>query len=257
MTIITKPKVAILIAARMKSTRLPKKCMLPIEDQPLICHLIDRMKACKEADVVVLCTSTNSDDQILVEQAVKKNILYVTGSEDDVMNRFLKAVEMVNADIIVRVTGDNPLTCPEYIDNAIKHHITTGADYTSTTELPQGTKGEIISVSALRKAHSLAENPNNSEYMTWYFTKNLDFFKIEKGFVSENMKRPGYRLTVDVPEDLALIREIYQRLYKNGSIISLKEVIKLLDNNPDLLKINSEIKIKEVGDINVKLKCLK
>ncbi|OGM01761.1 hypothetical protein A3K72_01050 [Candidatus Woesearchaeota archaeon RBG_13_36_6] len=250
-----KKKVAILIAARMKSKRLPQKCMLKIEDQPMICHIIDRMKQSKEADVVVLCTSENPNDRILIKQAIKKRIPYVTGSEDDVMARFLQAAETVNADVIVRVTGDNPLTSPSFIDNAIKYHIKTSADYTSTTELPQGTKGEVINVSALKKAHELAENPRYSEYMTWYFTDNSKFFKIEKAPVEDDIRRPKYRLTVDTPEDLKLMREVYKRLYKSGSIIPLEKAIRLLDKNPELLEINAHIKSKDVKDkVNVKLR---
>ena len=251
-----KPKVAILIAARMKSTRLPKKCMLMIEDQPLICHLIDRMKASKMADAVVLCTSENPEDAVLAEQAKKKSIPFVKGSKDDVMGRFLKAAEMVKADIIVRVTGDNPLTSPQFIDDAIKHHIKTGAEYTSTKELPQGTKGEVISVSALKKAHTLAEDPNYSEYMTWYFTENAGFFKTEKAPVEEALRRPQYRLTVDTPEDYKLVKQIYRRLYTPGKIIPLKEAVKLLDEHPELAKINANVKGKDAEvrkQVNVKL----
>ena len=250
-------KVAILIAVRMKSTRLPKKAIVKIEDQTLIEHIIDRVKICKNADIVILCTSTNKEDEILIEIAKKKKILYFLGSENDVMQRFLDAANMVKANIIVRVTGDNPLTSPYFIDKAILHHIKTKADYTYSKELPQGTKGEVISISALKKAHDLAEDPNYSEYMTWYFIYNPHIFKIEEVPVEEWMKRPNYRLTVDYPEDLKLIREIYRRLYIPGKIIHLKEVIKLLDNNPELLKINTNIKNKKtvgVKDINVELK---
>jgi spore coat polysaccharide biosynthesis protein SpsF (cytidylyltransferase family) len=255
---ISNNKVAVLIAVRMKSTRLPKKALLIIEDQTLVEHIIDRMKHCKRVDFVMLCTSTHPDDQILLKIADMKGVLSFAGSEDDVMQRFLDAAKKVEANIIVRVTGDNPLTSPSFIDNAIDHHMKTNSDYTYTTELPQGTKGEVISISALERAHKLAENTNFSEYMTWYFIENPSFFKIEKVPVSEDMKRPHYRLTVDTPEDFELIKIIYRKMYKPGKIISLKEVIKFLDNNPALLKINSNIKIKNMEDkVNVKLKCQK
>ncbi len=250
--------VAILIAVRMKSTRLPKKALQVIEGQTLIEHLIDRMKQCKHANHVILCTSIHPDDRILLDIAKKKDIFYFVGNEKNVMKRFLGAAEKVKADIIVRVTGDNPLTSPYFIDSAIKHHLKAGADYTYTTDLPQGTKGEVISVSALKKAHELAEDPNFSEYMTWYFTDNPNFFKIEKILIDEDMKRPSYRLTVDTPEDLELIKKIYGKLYEHGQIIPLKAVIKFLDENPNLLKINANIKSKDVKDkVNVRLRWLK
>ena len=173
------------------------------------------------------------------------------------MKRFLDATEkfVSSADIVIRVTGDNPLTSPYFIDKAVEHHIKTGADYTSTQELPQGTKGEIISLSALKKAFQLAEDSSFSEYMTWYFTKNPEFFKIEKAPVDDDMKRPQYRFTVDTPEDLELIRQIYKRLYSPGEIIWLKEAIKLVDENPELIQINNHIKSKDIIEkVNVKLR---
>jgi spore coat polysaccharide biosynthesis protein SpsF (cytidylyltransferase family) len=250
-----KPRIAVFIAARMNSTRLPKKATAIIEDQTLIEHIIDRMKQCKEVDEVVLCTSIHPDNKILLEIARKKGIRSFAGNDQDVMLRFLDASKQFGIDVIVRVTGDNPFTCPTFIDNAINHHLKTKADYTYTTELPRGTKGEIINVSALKKAHDSAENPNFSEYMTWYFTDNPDVFKVENILVDKNIRRPNYRLTVDTPEDLKLIREIYKRLYRPGKIVPLKEAITFLDNNPEVLKINKDIKSKDVKHlVNVRLK---
>ncbi len=239
----------------MKSTRLPKKALAMIENQTLIEHVIDRMKESKKADHVILCTSKHPDDKILLEIAERKGVPSIAGSEEDVMGRFLEAIDKVRADIVVRVTGDNPLTSPEFIDNAIEHHVKTNADYTYTTNLPQGTKGEVISVRALKKAHTMAEDPKFSEYMTWYFTDNPDVFKIEKGPVEEGMKRPNYRLTVDTPEDLEIVKEIYKKLYVPGEIVSLKDAIKFLDETPEVVEINSGVVSKSVRDkVNVKLR---
>lgn len=249
-----KIRIGILIAVRMSSKRLPKKALAMIEDQTLIEHLIDRVKLVKNADDVVVCTSTNPDDKVLTRIAEKKGIKWFRGEEDNVLKRFIDCAEREKLDIVVRVTGDNPLTSPDFIEKAIKHHLKSGAEYTSTTELPQGTKGEVINVSALKRAHELAEDPN-TEFMTWYFTENSKFFKMEKVPVDKDMKRPNYRLTVDYPEDLELIREIYRRLYKPGSIIPLKKIIKLLDDNPELLKINVHVrKGDEKNKVNVRLR---
>ncbi len=250
-------KVVILIAVRMKSKRLPGKALKIIEDQTITEHLIDRVKQCKHVDKVILCTSTHPDDKVLLELGEKKGIYTFAGDEKDVMKRFLDAVQInaPDADIVIRVTGDNPLTSPYFIDNAIAHHIKTGADYTSTVELPRGTKGEIISLSALKKAYELAEDSGFSEYMTWYFTENPEFFKIEKGPVDDEMKRPQYRFTVDTPEDFELMKTIYEKLYKSGEIIPLKDAIKFVDENPELAKLNEQIQVKNVKDkVNVKLK---
>lgn len=247
-------KIVILIAVRMKSTRLPKKALAIIEDQTLIEHLIDSMKSCKKVDDVVLCTSTHPDDEILTKIAEKKKIKWFRGSEDDVMDRFIKAGDRENADIAIRITGDDIFTSPEFIDYAIEKHMQHKNDYTITEELPLGAAGEVISMQALKKAHRLAEDPSFTEYMTWYLD-NPDFFKVEKISVDEYVKRPHYRLTCDTPDDLKLIKEIFKRLYSKGNVIRLSDVVKLLDENPDLVKINVHVKSKDVRDeINVNLR---
>lgn len=238
-------KAAILIAVRTKSARLPRKALAEIEGKPLIEHVIDRLKMAKIPESIVVCTSTHPDDKILVNTAKKNGVRWFAGSEDDVLRRFIDAAESIDADIIVRATGDNPLTDPVYIDRMIKHHVETGAEYTYIEGLPEGTKPEIISVSALKKCRELADNPEYSEYMTLYF-KNLGIFKVAKVMANPEVFRPNYRLTVDTPDDLKLMREIYKRLYPKKRVFSLREVIKLLDQNPELVKINAHIKPKEV-----------
>ncbi|MCA9496882.1 MAG: N-acetylneuraminate synthase family protein, partial [Nanoarchaeota archaeon] len=250
-----KYKVLIGIIVRMKSARLPKKALAMLGNQSIIEHLIDRMKTCKMADEVMLCTSTNPQDACLLDVAKKKGIPSMTGDELDVLKRLIDAGEMVNADIVLRVTGDNPLTSPKFIDDAIKRHLETGNDYTFTRHQPQGTKGEIFSIEALRKAYKMAEDSSFSEYLTWYFTDNPDIFRMENMQVPENVRRPEYRFTVDTPEDLEMMREIYKNLYKEGEIISLADAVKFVDENPDVLKINGMIKDRNVrSEVNVALK---
>ncbi|GAI23440.1 unnamed protein product, partial [marine sediment metagenome] len=107
---------AIFITARTKSTRLPKKVLRKIKGKTIIEHLIDRLKLAKLPDLIVLCTSTNPNDDILVDIAKKNGIEYFRGSEDDVLARFLKAASAFNIDFISITWGDEPFCAPEYID---------------------------------------------------------------------------------------------------------------------------------------------
>lgn len=236
-------KTVMLIAVRMKSARLPKKALAEIEGKPLIEHLIDRLKAAKKPDSTVLCTSTHPDDKTLVEIAKRKGIEWFAGSEDDVLRRFVDAAEKAGAEAIVRVTGDNPLTDPVYIDRMVEHHVKSGSEYTYIEGLPEGTRPEVISVSALKKCLELAGNTEYSEYMTLYF-KNSGMFRTSKVMADPEVRRPNYRLTVDTPEDLKLMREVYKRLGKR--VFGLREVVKLLDDNPELAMINAGVRPKEV-----------
>ncbi len=237
-------KTAILIAVRMKSTRLPKKALKKIGNQTVIENLIDRIEKSKKADEIILCTSTHPDDKILLEYADKKGIKKFAGSEDDVLDRFIKAAEMVNADRIVRVTGDNPLTDPEYIDKMLKKQEETGAEYVYLEGMPRGTKGEVMTVDALKKAKRIAYDSKQSEYMTIYFRSGL--FNIEKVEAEENVKRPGYRLTIDTPKDLELMKNISTHFEKKLPEIKLEEIIEYLDENPEAVSINKDAHTRKV-----------
>jgi spore coat polysaccharide biosynthesis protein SpsF len=232
-------KVVILIQARVKSTRLPQKVLLHIEDKLLIEHVIERLKKVTIPQATLICTSTHPDDRVLIEIAGRHKIGWFAGSEEDVLERFIQAAEKSRADVIVRTTGENPLVDPPYLDRAVREHLERGAEYTSVEGLPSGVRAEVIDTPALKKAHQMADNPQKSEYMTLYFRE--DFFKVHSIEAEETLKRPQYRLTVDTPQDLELMRQIYKALYQPGEIIPLEEVIRFLDNHPELVAINSQI----------------
>ncbi len=239
-----KPKTLILVAVRMKSTRLPKKALHCIKGKPVLAHLVERLAKVSHAQGLILCTSTHSEDTILLEWADRLGIRGYAGDEDDVMARFLSVAEQEGADVIVRVTGDNPLTDPEALDAMILFHRERGADYTYTEDLPRGTRAEIISVQALRRAHELAEDPTHSEYMTLYFKQHPEIFSLSRWDAPQAVTRPGYRLTLDTPEDLDLVTRIYEALYEDGKPFRLKEAIQLLDQQPEWVKINAHIQPK-------------
>lgn len=247
-----KLRVGILIACRMKSSRLPRKALLPIVGKPLIDHLIERMKAVQKANEIILCTSTHPDDAILENAAKRNGIHFFCGSEEDVLSRFIAAAKQYQLEVVVRVTGDNPLTDPEYIDRLIESHSKTSADFSKVEQLPLGMNCEVISLSTLKKAHELAADPNLSEYMTAYL-KQPKYFKINMLEVEPYLQHPEIRLTIDVQEDLNLMEEIYRRLYQPaGRVFTNHEIIKLLMDEPHLAKINQHVPERALPKILLK-----
>jgi spore coat polysaccharide biosynthesis protein SpsF len=232
-------RVVTFIQARVKSVRLPQKVLLPLEDRLLIEHVIERLKRTKIPDEIIICTSTHPDDRILIEIAERNKIGWFAGGEEDVLDRFIRAAEQSRADVVVRTTGENPLVDPSFLDRTVREHLERGTEYTSVEGLPSGVRAEVIDAAALKKAHKLAANPEKSEYMTLYFRE--DFFKVHFIEAEERLKRPQYRLTVDTPQDMELMRQIYKALYKPGETIPLEEVIRFLDNHPETALINSHI----------------
>lgn len=250
-------KTLILIAVRLHSTRLPRKAFLKVGEKTILEHLIDRLSQTRKPDGLIVCTSTHQDDEAIARFAEKKGVKWFVGSEYDVLDRFIQAAERESADTVVRVTGDNPLTDPEIMDQMIQFHLTQKAEYTYTEDPPRGTRSEILDLEAMRRAHRLAEYPSQTEYMTLYF-RQPDFFKIAKFNVSEDsFRRPQYRLTIDTPEDLKLIKTLYNYLYDHdkNDFPPLKRIIEFLDQNPSIASLNMSINPKwETIPINARLR---
>lgn len=237
-----KSEIGVLIAVRMKSSRLASKALADIVGKPLIIHLIERMKRVRNAAKIVLCTSTHQDDRILLDIADQEGILKFAGSELDVMKRFIAAAELNDIKTVVRVTGDNPLTDPENIDRMIEKHHRGNYDFVKSEYLPLGVNAEVVSLSTLKKAHQMAYDTNLTEYMTSYL-KRPDHFKIHT--VENNDEffsaRALIRLTVDFDEDLLVMNKIYGHLYPKNPEFDIGEVLLFLDNHPEVLKINENM----------------
>jgi N,N'-diacetyllegionaminate synthase len=233
--------VAIVIAARLNSTRLPRKALADLGGRAVLERLIERLSLSRYGDRIVLCTSTHPDDAALAALAEQLGVGVVRGDEDDVMARFLQAAAQTKADLIVRVTGDNPLTDPEVMDRMIDAHRQQQVEYTYTEDLPFGTRCEVISVAALRRVHELAEDPRRSEYMTWYLQQPGAARSLRYRVEDPRLVRPHYRLTLDTAEDLQLLQEVFARLGEATSGRPLREIVALLDGHPELVALNAAV----------------
>ena len=179
------------------------------------------------------------------------NIDYFRGDELDVMSRFIEVSKNLKAKTIVRVTGDNPLTDPEIMDEMIIKHLETKCEYTYTDDLPHGTRPEIIQTSLLNKCHNMLIE-KNTEYMTWALNRP-DKFKVNKFIVSNpSLNRNDISLTVDIMKDLQLIRRIYD-FYK-GVPPKLSEIINFYDQIPKELKRNDKDTFITSTDVNLNFK---
>jgi len=124
-----KRRTVAVIQARMGSTRLPGKVLKPIAGRPLLWHIVHRLKACRRIDAIAIATTTNPLDQAIVEFGKANDVPVVRGPEDDVLARFAQAAELLDADIIVRVSSDAPFLDAGFIDHLIASLIEQGGDY--------------------------------------------------------------------------------------------------------------------------------
>jgi len=251
-------KTGILVAVRLHSTRLRRKALIGLGEKTILEHLVDRVRQAEIPDTIVICTSTHPDDYEIVQLARNCKTLHFTGSEDDVLDRFIQAADREEIDTIVRVTGDNLLTDPEIMDEMLRFHQKNGLEYTYVEDTPRGTRSEILSIEAMKRAHALAEDPLQTEYMSLYF-KQPKYFNLRKYEVDGPRKRPNYRLTLDTPDDLKAIKALYDALYDydTDSFPPLREIINFLDKHPEVVKLNSHINPKwESMDINYRMKAI-
>jgi spore coat polysaccharide biosynthesis protein SpsF (cytidylyltransferase family) len=231
-------RIAVLLAARTVSKRLPHKVLRLVKGQTVLHNTMLRLQKASRPDFVVMCTSVEPADDILADTAEVCGWHYFRGSGEDVLKRFYEAAKTVKAEIIVRATADNMLVCPKHIDWLIDKHVEAGADWSAVDGLPHGLRTEVISFPALERAYRYAEDTSMSEYMTWFFDQ-AQVFRTLHVPAKECYQRPTYRLTLDAPADLQLIRALCDRFEERPPEISTDRIIALLDRSPDLVKINA------------------
>lgn len=234
-------KVVAILQARCSSTRLPNKVLKKIMGKAMIQHQIERIMRCKYIDELIVATSTDKSDSRLEQLCVKIDTKVFRGSLNNVLDRFYNAALTARADIVVRLTGDCPLTDPELIDEVIKIHIQEKNNYTSNIELetfPDGLDVEVINFLDLKNAWQNARSTSDLEHVTPYIRNNQN---ILKGSYISKTNYSQYRWTVDEPKDLDFVKEIYSILGSQGQYFGSQEIYDLLANRPDLLKINTDI----------------
>lgn len=244
-------KIIATIEARLGSKRLKEKLLLPIGNLKLIEFLILRLKKSKLIDQIVLATTNKKIDKKLVNIAKKKNINYFTGSEKNVLERVYKAAKKFDAEIIVQVSGDSPLTDPELIDRWIKIFIKNKPDILSEgwDNLPSGVTAPIINVNALKDSIKYTKNKKDLEHVTRFIFRNPKLFKIQK-YVSKKYERyPNLQLCIDEFEDYLLVKNLINKIKIKK--LNLKNIISFIRQNHKLLKLNNSVKRKSIKEHNL------
>jgi spore coat polysaccharide biosynthesis protein SpsF len=236
----------VVVSARMASTRYPGKALVPLGGRPLLEVLLTRMAAAAGVDGVALATSMNPENDPLAELAARLGATVFRGREDDVLHRYLACARQLGAGHVVRVTGDNPLTDLETLERLVARHRAEQADYTYVPgdALLMGILPEVISTEALARSWERGEPRHRSELMTLYIKEHPEEFRIVTEDLPEGLYRPDLRLTVDEPEDVALMQALFERLGAGGRPVSTREAIALLDREPELARMNAHLRHK-------------
>ncbi len=233
-----------IVQARMQSTRLPKKILLPLagEKTALEC-MLDRVKHSKEINTVVVAASDAPADRELHEFLEKIGQPHFAGSEQDVLDRYFGAAKKFcdPDDIIVRLTSDCPVIDPTVMDRVVRFHREGGYDFASNSlepySFPDGMDTEVFSFKLLERAASEAVLPSHREHVTFYFWQNPALFKI--GYLKNATDQSSYRLTLDYPGDYEVLKHIYAH-FAPRTDFSMQEIVAFLDAHPDIKDLNSE-----------------
>jgi spore coat polysaccharide biosynthesis protein SpsF len=233
-------KTGYLITGRMKSTRLPKKLTLELNNRQIIRWMIDRIKTAKSVDEIILCTSEHPQDDILEVIAKEENIKVFRGHEDDVIQRLYDASVYFDLDYALNITADCPLVSTEYIDEIINTYKKTNADFIRTLDLPHGFFSYGLKIDAMRKVCEIKEGIE-TEVWGRYFT-DTGLFNVLDIEIPKELIREEYRLTLDYQADFDFFSKIYNHFGLNTYKIGIKEIIAFLDLNPEIVSINKDLK---------------
>ena len=232
----------IIVQARMTSTRLPGKVMKIVCGKPLLEHFINRLKRVKYADQIVIATTVNDTDNIIVNLCKKLDTLYYRGSEEDVLGRYYEAAVEYGGDIIIRITSDCPVIDPDVVDYLIDFYMKNLKKYDYVTNTlkrtyPRGMDAEIVSFKALKEAHFNAYDPFDREHVTLFIRNRPTQYRRHNIKYSSDLSR--YRLTVDTSEDMELIRRIFESLYVENPEFTMKDILSKMAANPEWEAINT------------------
>lgn len=244
--------IAIIVQARMASTRLPGKVLKEVMGKPLLEYQIERLKRVKAADTLIIATTINQTDEPIIDLCNHLSVKYFRGSEENVLARYYYAAKESKADVIVRVTSDCPLIDPKIISQIIEFYIHNYPkyDYVSNTlerTFPRGMDTEVFSFESLEQAFNESTKNPEREHVTPFIYQNSQRYKLKNiNYISDVSK---YRWTVDTPEDFELIRLILENYhFATNNSFDLEDCLQLVDDNPSWSHININIKQKQLGE---------
>jgi spore coat polysaccharide biosynthesis protein SpsF len=236
------------IEARMTSSRLPGKVMLPLAGKPTLERLIERLKRSKTVDHIVIATTTNDADDVLVELGNKLGVGVWRGSEEDVLTRVLGAAQSVKADLILEVTGDCPLIDWRHADYLAELFESGSYDYVANNmerSFPRGMDLQLFPTALLAEVAELTQDPYDHEHVSLYIYNHPEKYRLLNWKAEGKMHRPDVRVTLDTQEDYELLERIFTELLPKHEDFSAEDIIALVEAKPELLDINKEIKQKD------------
>lgn len=230
----------------MTSSRLPGKVLMEINKKPVLWYLIRRLKKIKRINNIILATTTNKEDDELVNLAKKNKIKFYRGSEHDVMQRVLFAARKFKTDIIVSITGDCPIIDHNLVSQCLNSFLKNNVDYLSNSNIrsyPDGMDVQVYNYQALSKSYSLTRSMEDKEHVTLHIRKNPNKFKILNIVAPSELHYPNLGLTLDYYQDFILIKKLINLFNKKKNYyFTCEDILKIYKKNKFFFKINKKMK---------------
>jgi spore coat polysaccharide biosynthesis protein SpsF len=238
-------RTVILVQARLGSTRFPGKILKEVMGRPLLEYQIERLQRVKNADEIIVATTTNKGDQPIVDLCNRLSCSFFRGSEKDVLSRIYHAAEKFKADCIVRVNSDCPLIDSDIVEKVINKYLDNLPNFDYVANIlepgyPIGMHTEVFSANALKIANEKAEDKTEREHVTPYIYRNKNQFRLSSVKYYKDLSR--YRWTVDYVEDYELVKKIICELYPVKANFNMFDVLKVIEDNPKWFEINNQFK---------------
>jgi spore coat polysaccharide biosynthesis protein SpsF len=243
-------KIVATIEARMASSRLPGKVLLPAGGKPMLKHLVNRLRQVKSIRDVVLATTVNRIDDCLEDFARHEDISCFRGSEEDVMGRVIGAADSVNAGIVVEITGDCPIIDPLLIEQTIQMYLHNPCDFASNSLIrsyPDGMDTQVFSLDTLKRSAALTKDPQHREHVTLHICKHPELFRQVCLIASPDLHWPELGLTLDEKSDYELLKNLIEYFGSSRPFFGCREVIDLLRTRPEWSAINQAVRRKGVS----------
>ncbi len=249
-----KNNIAAIIVARYKSKRLPGKALKKINGETLIEHLIKRLKRSKRINKIIVATPKHKEDNKIIRIAKKNKVLVFRGDEKNVLKRMCEAAKKFKSNIVIRVTGDDILIDPVYLDKLINFHLNNNLEYSNNKDLPGGTEVEIFNLDLLNFLMKCIKEPNNTEYLTFFINDYKDQF-INSSLVIPKKHISQHSLTIDTSADFLFVKNFLNNMKKRNLKYeyTMDHIINYLKKNKrkkniinKTIKLNTELEWEKI-----------
>jgi spore coat polysaccharide biosynthesis protein SpsF len=238
-------KVVIVVQARMSSTRLPGKVMMPILGKSLLARMIERLKMIRHEVLIVIAATENPGDDVLEQEAAELNVPFFRGNLNNLIDRHYQCAKKYNANVVLKIPSDCPLIDPRIVDEVLDFYFANPGKYDYVSNLhpaswPDGNDVEIMTMDCLERAWKNAAPGMQQEHTTPYIWENPDKFSIGSVIWDKGLDYSmSHRFTIDYADDYEFIKRIFEELYPAKPDFSCDDILQLLENKPEIYQLNA------------------